>query len=277
MDCSLREIQSKTSADPSFDVNLQSKRMVAVELIVRDAHGAVADDSEFYVVSNRPPTVRLQVQGIASPTGGFTVGRPLELVADANDEDGDELSYEWSLFPVSGSVPANVEWSEVNETQRHLRPDLPGLWRVSVGVDDGDGGTEAVEEPILIDPDNPPCIATTDPRVVAGAEYIVERAAGVRDPYPLPPNDNDPDRGEASFRWRVATPQTGGAFVALDGHALSDYTVDPSGYAPGDVISVRVEVDDRLGRTLPCSDTLPACSIDDNGCLQRVTWGVQIR
>jgi len=290
MNMCLDEFQSRTSADPTFDVVIDSKQLIHVGLVVRDEHGARDDDSEFYVVGNHDPTVRLQVQGIESPRGELTVGRQLDLFAQAQDEDDDvaELLYDWTLYPANGSVPADVEWTKVSDTHYQLRPDVEGLWRVGVAVDDGDGGTDEVEEQILIAADRPPCIEITDPPAAPGARYIVERSEGVRrlavlsvadelDPYPLPPDDDQTDRGAATFRWQIATPDTGGQLVQLDGHTLADYMLDPSRYAPGDQLELRVEVSDRNPRTLPCAVDAPTCSIDDDGCLQRVTWGVEIR
>jgi hypothetical protein len=83
--------------------------------------------------------------------------------------------------------------------------------------------------------------------------------------------------GTASMRWYIATPDTGGAFVEVQGHAVADYVVDPSAYAPGDALSLRVEIDDRVGRQIVCDPAQPTCSLEQNECLQRVTWGVEIR
>jgi hypothetical protein len=47
--------------------------------------------------------------------------------------------------------------------------------------------------------------------------------------------------------------------------------------APGDRISIRLEVADRVDRTLPCADGDGTCSIGGDECLQRLTWEVEIR
>ncbi len=230
---------TSTTGDPGFTVTIPSKNLVSVELVVRDSHGAQADTQQFFTILNRAPTVSVQVQGISSPTGGFTVGRPLVVIASATDmDDGpDDLDLIWTPFPEAGSDPKVREWTELTGVQcplppgsenvkqecYHLRPDVDGLWRVQVEVTDGVEGDD-ITESILIDPDMPPCIETTAPQLVAGATYILERSDEVRrfaalsvtdelDPYPLPPNDNDPDRGTATFRWWIATPDTSGLRV----------------------------------------------------------------
>lgn len=297
---SARSCESMTSCSPAFAsrsgpytefaVAAPNKQLIAVELRVTDEHGAEDTDSEFYAVTNRVPRISaLQVQGAESPAGAFTVGRTLNLVVAAQDDDAsDTLSYVWTLYPASGSVPGDVEWTELSATSYRLRPDVDGLWNVTVTVEDGDGGSDLVEEAILVDVDRPPCIAATEPRAVADARYVLERGQGPRrfavssvvdelDPYPLPAGDAQPDRGEARFRWQLASPATGGAFVELAGHALADYTIDPSAFAPGDELALRVEVADRVDRTLPCAESSPTCSVGDDGCLQRVSWGVQVR
>jgi len=280
-----------TGTNITWSVKIPGKPLVRVELTVRDEYGASAKDEQTFAVLNDAPTVSLTVQGTESPTGGYTIGRPLSVFAEAHDgdvEDEPELTLEWTLFPAPGSVPEDVEWVKKSDTQYDLRPDVAGLWRVDVSVADPFGGTDDASEQILIEVDKPPCIDTPDPPLALGASYIVDRDAGARrfavlsvtdelDPYPLSPSDPDPDRGEATFSWWLASPATGGVLTELAGHTLADYTVDPALYAPGDALSLRAEVADRVPRALPCADGAATCSIDDDGCLQRVTWEVQIR
>ncbi len=285
--CDLEHFDADTSRSGRFTFQIpeEDKRTVRVELDVFDIRGARATTQLVLAVGNREPTVSIQVQ----PAGDVTVGRPVTFIAVGQDDDtADELTYTWSLSPARGSVPENVEWTAVDDRTQHLRPDIAGLWRVEVEVNDGDGGTDSTEAAVLIVEDQPPCIETTDPAAVVGARYVVDRAEGPRrfavgqvsddlDPYPPPADGADAELGEADFHWFVASPDSGGAFAEVAGHGVADLTIDPAAYAPGDVIDLRVEVTDRVARTLPCDASQATCSIGGNACVQRVTWGVEIR
>jgi hypothetical protein len=52
--------------------------------------------------------------------------------------------------------------------------------------------------------------------------------------------------------------------------------VDPASYAPGDLLTLRVDVSDRVARTPTCDAADPVCSTSDT-CFQRLTWEVEIR
>ena len=286
--CSMA-FQSQTSADPLFEVEIPSKQLIAVSLRVTDERGAAADDAEFYAVANRAPEIgELQVQGALSPAGAYTIGRAIELYVAAADADGDSLTYTWQLYPAAGSVPEDAEWTELSATGYRLRADVAGLWNVSVEVDDGDGGTDTEQRVILVDVDRPPCITTTDPLAPEGARYVLGRGDGARrlavvsvvdelDPFPRPPDDAQLDRGEARFAWHVASPATGGELTAVPGHGLADYVIDPADFAPGDRLAARGEGADRERRPFPCAARAPTRPIGDDGCLQRVTWEVEVR
>jgi hypothetical protein len=278
----------------TFSFTLLDKQPVRVVLSVVDEQGAEAETSLVLVPANRAPRVALQIQGTPSPAGHYTVGRKLTVFAkdpDSNgepqDPDEDALTLTWTLYPPSGSNPDAVEWTQVSTTQHELRADVDGLWTVEVSAADSDGETAVATAPILVDLDQPPCLVTVDPEAVPGARYILERSAAPRrfavllvedelDPYPPPPTPAA-DVGAAELRWQIAGPDNAGAFVDVPGHALSDLFLDPSGYAPGDMIDLRVEVADRVERALPCVDSEPRCAIAGDTCWQRLTWGVEIR
>ena len=78
---------------------------------------------------NSPP----EIVNIATATDRITPSGICEVLCEAVDPDGDELSYTWSAphGEIYGEGPA-VEWSS---------PDREGLFRIGVTVDDGRGGT----------------------------------------------------------------------------------------------------------------------------------------
>lgn len=262
--------------------------VVVAEVI--DDRGARQQDQAFVDVLNRAPSLTLQTQGFASPaTGGYPIGTAVRVVVAGSDPDGDALTYEWQHFPPSSSVPDNVRWEPIDDLTHELEADVTGLWTVEVTATDalGDATTERVQ--ISMAADAPPCIGATDPPALPGARYIVERDAPPRrlavlsvtddlDVYPRAADSGDDSPlGNARFRWLMATPETGGAFVELAGLREASHLVDTSAHAPGDQLALRVEIDDRVGRELPCSEDRATCALGGDTCLQRVTWSMEVR
>lgn len=263
----------------------EATRLVLVTMTVRDPGGAEHEDLLYFDISNRDPAVAVQVQGFRAGSGsGYPIGTSMRIFAQGADADRDPVTYEWQLYPAGGSSAADVRWDELSETVYELEPDVTGLWMVEVTVRDDSGGEDSETASILVQPDAPPCIATTDPPAVPGARYILDqprrfavlRVSDDLDVYP-PPAPEDAPMGSARFRWQVASPDTRGERVEVTGHTLADFVVDPRAHAPGDRISLRVEIDDRQGRAIVCDDDLPTCSLGGDQCLQRVTWDIEVR
>jgi hypothetical protein len=267
---------------------------IQVQLDVRDRSGAQSRDIMRVEIGNRAPTFRLEVvQGGQAPgtTDTFVVTVPVEItVSNLVDPDGDETTLTWSLAdrPV-GSDPNDVEWRPLGGGATYeLIPDVAGRWRVDVTATDGlEQGTTTVMEQILVDQDQPPCIEIASPAAPAPGRFALRRDDGPRsfallsvrddlDPYPRPVSSS-PHLGDASFRWFLAGPQSGGELVPVAGAAGAELAIDPAHYAPGDIVELRVEAADRVARELPCSAAQQTCSIGGDGCLQRITWEVEIR
>jgi hypothetical protein len=266
----------------------QATSLILITVTVTDTRGAQHQDQLYVDVLNRAPSLDLQVQGFRSPSGsGYPVGTSVQILAASQDPDGDDVTLDWRLYPAQGSVPANVRWERVSDTTYELEPDIAGLWTVEVTASDGLGGTVTLTEPILIQADALPCIGTTEPVAPTQGRYVLDRDGTPRrfavlsvrddlDVYPPPPAHLQPPMGTAGFRWFVATPDRQ-ELVELDGHDVSDLLVDTSAYAPGDRLTLRVEIDDRVGRDVICAPTSPTCSLGGDTCLQRVTWEVEVR
>jgi outer membrane protein OmpA-like peptidoglycan-associated protein len=88
--------------------------------------------------ANRPPTVRA-----ACDPCTIEVGRVSTVTADAQDPDGDPLTYRWTVNTGSLTSPANRQtpWTA---------PNTPGVYPVTVTVDDGKGGTATASVNITV-------------------------------------------------------------------------------------------------------------------------------
>lgn len=285
--------------DTVFSVTLESHETVEVQLRVRDSLGAERIQPDVYTieVSNRDPFADMQASGFKEEDGAFVPYRPINLVAIAGDEaldefdqDGDEVDFEWQLFPATGSDAGARRFESVGETGHRLVPDVSGAWGVEVTLDDGHGGVDKVRKDFSVAVDRPPCLQIMDPTTVEDAHYLVESVDGPRrfsvlsvrdalDPFPAL-TENDPALGEAQFLWYLQAPGSA-TFEPLTGYSASSYLVDPAAYNPGDRLALRVEALDRVTgpeRDLPCADDDWACALDSTSqCFQRLTWGVEIR
>jgi hypothetical protein len=265
-------------------------RPIRVGLLVSDRQGAELLATQTIEVGNREPDIRVQVRP-AGTADHAVVGVPVEAAVMASeegeviDQDGDVVTLTWRLLKPRGAG-AGVELVAVDTEVHTFVPDVSGLWTVEVTGDDGfDAAVGSAS--ISVEGDAPPCIDRTTPDAGREARYVLTREDGPRtfsvleigddlDPAPLPP-DPAPYLGEPTFAWLLASPDTGGDLVPVAGAVGDALTIDPSAYAPGDLVDLRVEVADRVERTLPCDSAAPACSIAGDACNQRLGWGVEIR
>lgn len=287
---------ARVSSETDFMVEVPMQRalatpepvqVIAVEAEVFDTRGASHSDRVFIDLTNLEPELTLQPQGILTPDRlGFPVGARVRIASLVSDPEDDALVYTWERTSVSGS--SDDQWSP-DGTAAEITPDVPGSWEVSLTVTDSLGASVSDHATLTISADGPPCILSLDPPYVPGARYIVDRDAPARrftvlsarddlDSYPRRRGDPTTDEffGTAHFRWFIATPDTGGQLTEVAGHQLADYLLDPSGFAPGDQLSLRVEAQDRIERDLICGDADPTCSLVED-CMQRVTWDVEVR
>ncbi len=289
------DVQSRHSCIDDFVLTLPAGDApgghdpVEVRLEVTDQDGARSTDVETIVPGNRPPTITVQAPPLGSALN-HVLGFPIEVSAEIVDEDGDPVAaVDWELVKPRGAGTGVVlePLDEAGTTYR-FTPDVSDVWHVLVTADDGfDGGQSTADKAIEVDDDQPPCIGTTEPAAGQAGRFVIERADGARtfsvltvvddlDPYPLPVTA-EPFLGESEFAWQMASPDTGGQLVPVAGATAAELTIDPTGYAPGDLIDLRVEVADRRERVLPCDPSEPTCSATGDSCAQRLSWGVEIR
>lgn len=264
-------------SETEFSTIVSTHVAVTVELQVTDQHGAVSFASILVPVTDRAPDGTLQVQTPPNADGNYTATRPIVFAAAATDPDNDNLTYAFELHPPPQSDPNKVT-TVANGQLFTVTPDVQGTWEVEVKVNDGYGLSDVVRLSVTVAGDAPPCLAATSPAWSPETRIVVPRSAGPRRfavESVLDDLDGYPGSG-IHFRWLVAGPGAASP-VELPGHDLADLTLDPTDLEPGDVLAVRVEIADRVARTLPCGVDQAACSIGGNACLQRVTWTVEVR
>lgn len=272
------------AAEYEFTVTARTWHLVTVE--VSDERRATDVASLVVEVGNAAPVGDPRVVG-CDACGGFVLGTWVDIIAEIDDPEDEGLTLEWELFePDASQDPEFAAVTGYADDAYRLVADVTGEWKVHITATDAGGETHVARAEFDIVADAPPCIASIEPGV-AGATYVVGADEAPRrfaalavgddlDPFPLPA---DPHSAQAvsSFRWYLRSPDTGDAWTEIAGHRQADYLVDPAAFAPGDVIGVRVDAVDRQDRPLPCDDADPTCSIAGDSCLQRVTWGVEIR
>jgi hypothetical protein len=264
----------------TFLVAIPSHDTVRVTLQVVDKHGARGVAMQDLTVTDRAPD--LVVKPITAPggTGTYPVSKPISVGAQANDPDGDSVTYTVALRSPPASDPNKVVFGRdaPGVASWTLVPDVNGHWEVEVTADDGYGGRTVRTQALEVATDQPPCIATTSPAAPVGAVYVIARGDGARrfavdsvqdDLDPWPAADS-----RLAFRWFLGA---GSAPPEVAGHDVADFTIDPADYFPGDVVTLRVEVQDRVARTLPCAPDQPVCSFAGDACVQRLSWTVEMR
>lgn len=285
---------SETGVDPVFTVSIPVRVedaptvQVVVTLDVADEWGAVVRPTQRLVldVVNNLPDLTVQRRG-RELGGAFPPDVPIVVSARGTDRDGDAVTLAWELFPPRGSVPADRRFEPLPDPpgggeERLLLPDVEGSWRVRVTASDG-VDVRVVDLPILVVPDRPPCLGALDPAPPPpGAALLLDQPRRFAvlvveddlDVFPAPPPD-DPYLGVTGFRWYVRGPGAAGfAHVDTD---VAAFELDPAQFDPGDLVDVRVEIDDRVGRAVQCAADAATCSFAQDGCLQRLTWTVEVR
>ena len=261
---------------------------LAIWLDVSDTHGAHANPVQELVldVLDPGPSLSLAADGRQWPTANlWPVGLPITVRATASAPGGAAVTLAWEPLYSPGSTTNDVAWgtetvdpaTDVHTNQ--FTPDAAGAWTVRVQASDG-LKTDEQTLMLLVQPDQPPCLGTTDPALASGT-IVVDQARRFSvlsvdddiDVFPPPPATAK-GMGTTGFHWSLASPASGGALVPIGADA-NDVVIDPTQYAPGDQLDLRVDITDAVTRT-PCDASQPTCSVAGNTCLQRQTWHLEI-
>lgn len=119
---------------------------------VDDGHGGTDEESlALRVRENRPPEILMMESEIGQDVEWVVPGAPVRVWCEAEDADGDALTYEWSASEgeVFGEGPAII-W---------LAPDNVGMHWVTVIVDDSHGGVAERSIPLTVSAAEPPVIS----------------------------------------------------------------------------------------------------------------------
>ena len=261
-----------------------------LQVILRgvDPQGAQARPTavQMYDVGNALPAVTLQTFGY----DGYPVGVPFSIRARVTDSDDETatLNIKWKVFSPAGSAdPALVLVTGTlppNESAYSLTPDIAGKWTIEVTAVDPIGATSVEHIDVQVAADRPPCIATVTPLPAPSTStavldvaqrFAVQVVDDDLDVFPAPVGDLFIH--ESRFAWSIKSPLTNGVRQPISGMSRSSIDLDPTLYQPGDVIELRVEIADRVARTLACADGAATCSLNSNACIQRQTWRLEVR
>ncbi len=260
---------------------------IQVTLDARNDRGALDESNEEYAVGDAPPVFQLDRQ-----SHSLAVGATIDVIATYSDVDSalDGIMLDWTAtapgstgaFPLEAiTVAQDPADPGHRRADMRLLPDAQGIWNVQVTASDREGGSTTHDLSFTIVPDGPPCLRQWLPAVPPpGATLPISTPTVFQVPVvdddldPYPPIDAAP---QLTFAWSILGPgatqrevQTGAT-----GNAI---VLDPAVFTPGDVVELRVEIDDRQHTALPCDDAAATCSItSSDSCLQRQTWRVEIR
>jgi hypothetical protein len=273
--------------------------IVHITLEARDSYGATAKPSQVLdiPVGDAQPTLEMQKQArdryvVNVPINVFArIGDPDDVFDAATDASKITLS-PWMAdgpaiadnFVLTQDIPAPADDATHFQLGKSFTPTTTGDWTIVLTATDPSLVSKTTPLPIHVDADKPPCLGQWDPTATSVPNttipitdptlFQVLVVSDDLDPYPSVPND--PIYGTTEFHWSIVPP--GGTRQPLSGVTGSGVALDPDSYTPGDIVELRVEIQDRNHTPVNCPDTDLTCSvISDQSCLQRLTWLVEVR
>lgn len=267
---------------------------VLVLLQGEDDYGATSKPTQELLlsISNSDPLVRMSKDN----RPGYVVDQPLNVYAKVSDPDDGPLSptlvwdvfspqnqplYDFVDFPNVQQDPLHPEEHQIGKT---FTPHGVGDWEIQLVATDPLGATFEDSVTITVVPDSPPCIAQVAPIVAPAGNALpisaptlfqVNVVTDDLDPFPT---TADPVLGTSAFHWSILPPGASARqTLSATGNAVP---LDPTNYAPGDIVELRVEIADRAmianNTQFGCADNVPTCSIISTSCIQRLTWRVEV-
>jgi hypothetical protein len=275
----------KTLADMTTPV-----QVVRVVLEAQDDFGAIARPQQELLIPilNHAPELKVT----SNARYQEIVDTPIELSARVGDADDGPASVEvtWKVYSPMNQPPFTlVDFDIPDDDPEHyfqlgkrFTPKGDGLWKVEVTATDPLGGSSTETLEINVRPDGPPCLSQWAPITAPTGSALplteptlfrINVVSDVLDPFPTIPGDAQ--LGTTKFAWSIKQPGSGTRDpLSVTSNQAS---LDPVNYQPGDIVELRVEIQDRNNTTITCADNLATCSvISDNNCIQRLTWRVEV-
>jgi hypothetical protein len=264
---------------------------VIVLLEGQDDYGATAKPIQELLidVANHAPHVVMRKDG----RNGYVEDTEMSVYADVSDLDDGPRSptLAWTVFSPQSQPGYDFTDKPVEPDPRHpelykvgktFKPKGIGDWEIQLVATDPFGATFTESVMITVMADAPSCIAQVAPiaaptgsalPITEPTLFQVSVVTDDLDPFPA---TTDPVQGTSAFHWSIVPPGASAPQpLAATGNAVP---LDPSNYAPGDIVELRVEISDRK-HPLPlgCADSAPTCSVSSSSCIQRLTWRVEVR
>ena len=286
-------LQSTSFKVPTVRANGTPVQSVLVYLEAKDDLDATAKPIQQLVISlgDKPPMLTASTPYRRS----YVKNIPIDLFAAVGDPDDGIMpppALTWTVFsPMTQpaytlvdlpNVPPDPAHPELAQSGKVFTPSDVGSWDIQVVATDALGMTDTKDIPLDVSVDTPPCLQQLAPIVPpAGQTYPLDQATQfsvlvVDDDLDVYPPSGDPVQGVTQFAWTVLPP--GGSQrlpISSANHAL----LDPASYVPGDILELRVEIQDRTNTAVSCPDAQATCAvlISRPTCLQRQTWRVEVR
>jgi hypothetical protein len=295
-------VEFQSSTDTKFDLiqiplaNAAGDTYDTLEIRLEgsDALGATAKPSQTLDVhlGDAAPQIDMRVDPRAA-----VVNAPIGIYALVTDADDpvDSSSHPYAVAWTVTTPPTSQSYELVDKQvpgsdEAHLQlgktftPHAIGNWTIEVTATDPLGLETMHDLVVPVGADQLPCVAqwapaaTTDPGTTLPLTdptlFQVLVVTDDLDPYPSVPND--PVLGTTEFHWSIVPP--GGTRQTLANVTGNAVALDPDSYMPGDLVELRVEIEDRNHRAVSCPDGDLTCSLSpDPTCSQRLTWRVEVR
>ena len=263
----------------SFTASIPGK--YHVQVTATDAHQMDNSASlDVVIAQDQPPTAVIERTSPSSTTTPLPLFSTLTFSASQSTDpdmvNGDTLTFAWKVTQPDGTdlsaatcpspqTPAVCTFTAAN----------PGTYHVQVTATDSSKLSSADSLDVAIAQDQPPCIVGFSPTTLStigfanqSMTFQVSNVSDDGDPY----TGSGPTTG--TFIWSYRT-STNGAFMRMRNLYNSNRMDFGSGsFVIGDVVQIRVEYHDRVGRSLSsCDPNADRCELVA-GCAQWVTWTV---
>lgn len=275
------------------DDGMTPVRSILVDLEGTNALGATAKPVQQLVIpiADHAPTVAVRQDS----RHGYVIGIPIDLYAKVGDADDGpaNVTVDWVVYPPGAAtytlddltVPPDPNDPQHLQYGKTFTPMGLGGWDIAVNGTDPLGVQAApgtLHIPVV--PDHAPCLEQWAPITAPAGQTLpisdptLFEVLVVQDDLDVyPPQPSDPVLGVTTFAWSLEPPG-GTTHQPLAGATGNQVALDPATYRPGDIVELRVEIQDRQQIPVSCADAMATCSvIADQTCLQRLTWRVEIR